>query len=135
MSGYLVNRQYGWTRDYAPKFWLVVFCMKRMTSADKPLTAEALNADWVEIDRSYAADLGIKKGTVGMKPLQWQPIVLGQHTWFTDPSLTTADLYVTALSPSTLIAVRGESSVPDPRTRADYRQVVEVVATRASFAP
>ena len=135
MTGYLVNRQYGWTRDYAPKFWLVAFCMKRLTSTDKPLTAEALNADWQEIDRQYAADVGIKKGTVGMTPLQCQPVVLGQHTWFTDPTLASADLYVTAISPSTLLAVRGESTGTDPRTRAEYRRLVELAATRTSFAP
>lgn len=133
-SGYLSNRQYGWTRDYAPRFWLVALCMKRIVSAGTPLTAEALNADWVAIDKQYAADLGIKKGTVGMRPLHWEPVVLGQRTWFTDPALAT-NLYVTTLSPATLLAVSDVSYEDrETRSRADYRKVVEQVASRVVFA-
>jgi hypothetical protein len=133
-SGYLANRQYGWTRDYSPKLWLVAFCMKRLVSAGAPLTSAGLNADLIAVDKQYASDLGIKKGTVGIGPVQWQPIVLGQRMWFTDPTLTTADLYVTALSPSTLLEVSGVNEGADARTRTDYRMVVERVAARVVFA-
>jgi hypothetical protein len=73
--------------------------MKRMNSASKPLRAELLNEGWLEIDRRNAADLGIKKGTVGMTPLQWQPVLLGQHIWFTDPSLASSHLYIRPFRP------------------------------------